>query len=144
MGCGAPRRVADLWWQPTWISITYNGCGDHHCLDLAPTNEGKIGQIISMWHDSEERDIFANNFKQWFEHLVRKYDRMILILFLRVVISSSKHSKIETIEQAVAHLICQSLPDPQHFRDESKPTDIEARGKLLPAAVLFKSSRWLE
>lgn len=40
--------------------------------------------------------------------------------FLRVVNSSSKHSKIETIEQAVAHLVCQSLPDPQHFRDESK------------------------
>ncbi|WP_391557905.1 SMI1/KNR4 family protein [Robertmurraya sp.] len=66
--------VANVWWQPAWIPLTYNGCGDHHCLDLAPTNKGKNGQIISMWHDSEEREVLAKNYRQWFEHLVRTFE----------------------------------------------------------------------
>jgi cell wall assembly regulator SMI1 len=66
--------IANVWWLPGWIPITYNGCGDHHCLDLAPAKEGKIGQIIIMWHDSEEREVLAKNYKQWFEHIVQTFE----------------------------------------------------------------------
>ncbi|TXK74614.1 SMI1/KNR4 family protein [Paenibacillus sp. N3.4] len=66
--------VANVWWQPAWIPLTYNGCGDHHCLDLAPANGGKNGQIITMWHDSEVREVLAKNYTQWFEHLVRTFE----------------------------------------------------------------------
>jgi cell wall assembly regulator SMI1 len=66
--------VANVWWQPAWIPLTYNGCGDHHCLDLGPANEGIDGQIITMWHDSEERVILAKNYTQWFEHLVQTFE----------------------------------------------------------------------
>lgn len=68
------KGVANVWWQPAWIPLTYNGCGDHHCLDLAPTFEGKNGQIISMWHDWEERKVLAENYKQWFDQLVRTFE----------------------------------------------------------------------
>lgn len=70
----AQEGVANIWWQPAWIPLTFNGCGDHHCLDLAPNDEGKNGQIISMWHDSEEREILARSYKQWFEYLVRTFE----------------------------------------------------------------------
>jgi cell wall assembly regulator SMI1 len=66
--------IANVWWQPAWIPITYNGCGDHHCLDLAPTNEANKGQIISMWHDSEEREILGKSYKEWFAHLVQTFE----------------------------------------------------------------------
>ncbi|MGQ7889177.1 SMI1/KNR4 family protein [Paenibacillus sp. WC2504] len=66
--------IANVWWQPAWIPLTYNGCGDHHCLDLAPANRGKNGQIISMWHDSDERKVLAEGFKQWFGYLVQTFE----------------------------------------------------------------------
>ncbi|MCY9668234.1 SMI1/KNR4 family protein [Paenibacillus alginolyticus] len=66
--------ITNVWWQQSWIPLTYNGCGDHHCLDLAPTAKGTEGQIISMWHDSAEREVLAASYKQWFEYLVCNFE----------------------------------------------------------------------
>jgi cell wall assembly regulator SMI1 len=37
--------VSNVWWSSRWIPITYNGGGDHHCLDLNPAEGGNVGQI---------------------------------------------------------------------------------------------------
>jgi cell wall assembly regulator SMI1 len=58
------------WWNPKWIPFTYNGGGDHLCLDLDPTHEGHTGQIITLWHDDDARKNKAQNFKMWFEEFV--------------------------------------------------------------------------
>jgi cell wall assembly regulator SMI1 len=53
------------WWNPAWIPLTYSGCGDHHCLDLAPGPRGTPGQIIEMWHDEGSRPVVASGFEAW-------------------------------------------------------------------------------
>ncbi|HEY9779743.1 MAG TPA: SMI1/KNR4 family protein [Leptolyngbyaceae cyanobacterium] len=54
-------------WNPRWIPLTSNFCGDHHCLDLSPSLRGTKGQIIQMWHDIDIRGIVAPSFKAWLE-----------------------------------------------------------------------------
>src|SRR6476469_1619216 len=58
---GAAHHVSD-WWNPSWIPLTSNGGGDHHCLDLAPGRGGRAGQIILMQHDGPERELVADDF----------------------------------------------------------------------------------
>lgn len=64
--------IRPLWWSPAWIPFTYNGAGDHLCLDLDPAGEGARGQIITLWHDDGAREKQANSFAQWFTHYVDK------------------------------------------------------------------------
>ncbi|MFC5704106.1 SMI1/KNR4 family protein [Cohnella faecalis] len=70
----AESGIANEWWNPAWIPITYNGSGDHHCIDLSPTKDGTIGQVITMWHDSDERRIVASSYRQWLELIVAKFE----------------------------------------------------------------------
>lgn len=53
------------WWNPLWIPVTYNGGGDHICLDLDPAPGGKIGQMIRLWHDDPVRSLEADSFREW-------------------------------------------------------------------------------
>ena len=53
------------WWNPHWIPLTYDGAGNHHCLDLSPGRLGKAGQIIRMWHDDAARDLLAPGYREW-------------------------------------------------------------------------------
>jgi cell wall assembly regulator SMI1 len=59
--------VKDDWWNPKWIPFTYDGSGNHLCIDLDPASNGTYGQIIEMWHDDEYRPIVAKSFTQWFQ-----------------------------------------------------------------------------
>ncbi|MEW6282217.1 MAG: WGR domain-containing protein [Candidatus Eremiobacterota bacterium] len=63
-------RVKNHWWHPRWIPITYNGGGDHHCLDLDPTPQGQVGQVIQMWHDDSPRTLEGSSFRDWFSRFV--------------------------------------------------------------------------
>ncbi|MEO1655927.1 MAG: SMI1/KNR4 family protein, partial [Bacteroidota bacterium] len=62
--------IRNNWWNPAWIPLTYDGAGNHYCLDLDPTPQGKSGQIIRMWHDSSERELIADSFQEWMEAYV--------------------------------------------------------------------------
>jgi len=62
--------VKDDWWNPKWIPFTYNGSGDHHCIDLDPAEGGSRGQVITMWHDMGDREILGKNFSRWFAKYV--------------------------------------------------------------------------
>lgn len=59
------RGVKDDWWNPKWIPFTYDGSGNHHCIDLDPGKGGRLGQVILMWHDSEERPVEAKSFSDF-------------------------------------------------------------------------------
>jgi cell wall assembly regulator SMI1 len=63
-------RVRNDWWNSGWIPITYDGGGNHDCLDLNPASGGSVGQIISMWHDMPYRELQAENFYTWLEQHV--------------------------------------------------------------------------
>ncbi|HEY9733755.1 MAG TPA: SMI1/KNR4 family protein [Drouetiella sp.] len=53
------------WWNPKWIPLTYDGSGNHFCLDCDPAPGGTSGQIITMWHDAPERNLQARSFEEW-------------------------------------------------------------------------------
>ena len=57
--------IKNNWWNPLWLPITYDGHGNHYCLDLDPNSGGTYGQIIRMWHDEVERSLEATSFKKW-------------------------------------------------------------------------------
>lgn len=65
--------IRNDWWNPRWIPITYDGAGNHDCLDLDPAPEGNYGQIIRMWHDDDIRTIVAPSFREW---LTRYRDKL--------------------------------------------------------------------
>jgi cell wall assembly regulator SMI1 len=65
LGHGGGRSdpgVRPDWWNPRWIPITYNGCGDHHCVDVDPGPGGRSGQIVMVWHDNAVRPLVAPSF----------------------------------------------------------------------------------
>ena len=57
--------VKNDWWNAKWIPITYDGHGNHYCLDLDPAAGGQVGQIIRMWHDGPERELVSSSFESW-------------------------------------------------------------------------------
>ncbi|MBM7648082.1 cell wall assembly regulator SMI1 [Bacillus ectoiniformans] len=64
----------DYWWNPKWISIATNGFGDDICLDLDPDTGGNTGQIITFWHDWEERRVISKSLEEWFMDILSKLD----------------------------------------------------------------------
>ena len=67
----ADPEVKALWWSPLWIPFTYDGSGNHLCLDLDPTSEGTYGQVIRMWHDDPQRPLEGKTFADWLETYIR-------------------------------------------------------------------------
>ena len=59
-------------WNSKWIPITYDGSGNHICLDLDPDVGGTYGQIIRFWHDDPVRTLEADSFKGWICNYVDK------------------------------------------------------------------------
>ncbi|WP_460148637.1 SMI1/KNR4 family protein [Priestia megaterium] len=64
----------DFWWNPKWISIATNGFGDDICIDLDPDSGGNVGQIITFWHDWEERRVISRSLEEWFEDALVKLE----------------------------------------------------------------------
>jgi cell wall assembly regulator SMI1 len=64
-----PRFVAPGvrrdWWNTGWVPFTSNGGGDCDCVDLAPTRGGKVGQIITMNHETGEHRLLALSLRDW-------------------------------------------------------------------------------
>lgn len=58
---------SDFWFNPKWIPLTGNGCGDGKMIDLDPSNSGAVGQVIQMWHDDPSRYLEAISLKALFE-----------------------------------------------------------------------------
>ena len=67
----ADPGIMNTWWSPAWIPFTYNGAGDHLCLDTHPSDSGRSGQIIAVWHDDGRRSLKASSFEQWFTSFIQ-------------------------------------------------------------------------
>jgi cell wall assembly regulator SMI1 len=63
------KGIQNAWWHLGWIPFASNGGGDSICLDLAPTHEGTVGQVITMNHETSERELLAPSFAQWLARL---------------------------------------------------------------------------
>lgn len=66
----ADKGIKEQWWNPAWIPITYDGSGNHYCIDLSPEAGGNKGQIIRIWHDAPERELIADSFTEFVENFV--------------------------------------------------------------------------
>ena len=53
------------WWNRKWIPLASNGGGDFYCLDLAPAAGGKMGQIITMNHETGQHRLLASSLAEW-------------------------------------------------------------------------------
>ena len=62
--------IKNDWWNEKWIPFTYNGAGDHYCIDMDPSQDGTSGQIMTMWHDDDERKLLSSSLSQWFKSYV--------------------------------------------------------------------------
>ena len=71
---GVDHAVRSDWWNPKWIPFTYDGSGNHYCIDLDPAEQGQSGQIITMWHDSAERDCVAANFAGFMDEVAARLE----------------------------------------------------------------------
>ena len=79
--------VKNDWWNTNWIPFTSDGCADHYCLDLSPTDAGIKGQIITLWYESSEREVVAPSFSLWFEEYVNQ-------LYLGELLYSEEYNSI--------------------------------------------------
>ncbi len=69
----------NYWWNPKWIPITYDGAGNQDCLDLDPDINGNYGQIITLWHDCDDRELVAVNFRSWLEKIAEDLESGVYI-----------------------------------------------------------------
>jgi len=61
--------VRPVWWSEQWIPFAYDGVGDLQCIDLDPPEGGKVGQVVTYWHDRGEREHVADSLNEWLAHL---------------------------------------------------------------------------
>jgi cell wall assembly regulator SMI1 len=64
--------IKNNWWNSMWVPFTYDGMGNHYCIDMNPTELGDKGQIITVWHDTAERKLLNSSFYLWFESYITK------------------------------------------------------------------------
>jgi cell wall assembly regulator SMI1 len=57
------------WWNRGWMPIASNGAGDSQCIDMAPTEGGTAGQVISMWHESGARECLATSLTDYLHRI---------------------------------------------------------------------------
>jgi cell wall assembly regulator SMI1 len=62
--------IKNDWWNARWIPFTHDGGGNNLCLDLDPAKGGTVGQVITMWHDSSERELMFPSFTVWLESVL--------------------------------------------------------------------------
>ena len=62
-------------------SLPGNGGGDNLCLDLGVDDQGTPGQLLTFWHDDEERSIDSDSLDSWLESLVESMERGTLELY---------------------------------------------------------------
>jgi len=67
---GEPQAgVKPHFWSNRWIPFTYDGSGNHHCIDLDPPEGGAVGQVIMFWHDDPARELVAPSLTAWIHQL---------------------------------------------------------------------------
>lgn len=66
--------IKNTWFNRYWIPITYDGAGNHLCMDLDPAAGGQVSQIITMDHEDGRRKLIAPTFKGFIKDYVRKLE----------------------------------------------------------------------
>ena len=71
----AEGPVKCLWWNPKWIPFTVIGGSTwHHCVDLDPPPEGRMGQIIEIVDDDSVRRVAAPSYRAFLKEILGDLD----------------------------------------------------------------------
>ena len=70
----------DFWWNPKWIPLTADGGGNSKMIDLDPAEQGRVGQIIQMWHDDAAREKEAASLREFLQNYVRDLEAGLYVL----------------------------------------------------------------
>jgi uncharacterized protein YjbI with pentapeptide repeats/cell wall assembly regulator SMI1 len=57
--------IRTVHWHPKWVPFADNEGGDYVCLDFAPENGGKVGQVIDWSHEIGPERVLAGSFAEW-------------------------------------------------------------------------------
>jgi cell wall assembly regulator SMI1 len=78
-------------------SFTSDGCGNHICIDLDPTEDGNFGQVIQMWHDSSNRELYASSFKEWINNYLNDLEqgKFVYVKKWGIVGQDSAYNQVE-------------------------------------------------
>jgi cell wall assembly regulator SMI1 len=72
--------IRNEWYHTGWIPIATNGGGDYFCIDLAPTANGTVGQVITITHDNPKRKLVAISFAAYLEQLAAGLEGGLIFL----------------------------------------------------------------
>lgn len=61
--------IKSQWWNKSWVPLTGNGGGDHHCIDFDPGDGGVSGQLIRYSHEVGPLRVVALTFTEWLVQL---------------------------------------------------------------------------
>lgn len=80
-GCEPEAGIKpDFWWNPKWIPLTADGSGNSKMIDLDPAEQGRVGQIIQMWHDDAAREKEAASLREFLQNYVRDLEAGLYVL----------------------------------------------------------------
>jgi cell wall assembly regulator SMI1 len=55
------------WWSPRWFPVTWDGGGDHLCIDMDPAQGGVAGQVIYFSHEVGPMGVVATGWRAYLE-----------------------------------------------------------------------------
>ncbi len=61
--------ISQTWWKSRWVPITWDGGGDHLCLDFDPAPGGVCGQLICFSHEVGPVNVVADSWKSYLEQV---------------------------------------------------------------------------
>lgn len=62
------------WWRREWVPFLENGAGDCLVIDLLGINGGRPGQVVTFWHDWDNRAVEFPSLDAWLQDLVESME----------------------------------------------------------------------
>lgn len=62
------------WWNPAWLPLLHDPSGNDICLDPGGEFGGEADELVSFWHDDNDRQIVAYDIESLLDTLVALYE----------------------------------------------------------------------
>lgn len=64
------RGIKPVYWNKNWLPIMEDGMGNTYFIDLDPTDDGTVGQIILRNHEGPTYELIAKSLKIWIKEFI--------------------------------------------------------------------------
>ncbi|MBD2041432.1 SMI1/KNR4 family protein [Microcoleus sp. FACHB-672] len=69
------KEIWNGWWNPNWIPLTMESNGACECIDLDPSADGNVGQVIIVEWREPDRLLIAPNLRVYLETFAEALER---------------------------------------------------------------------